>query len=48
MKVAEYKSDFELTKGSPYLVLKCELWGYIVRILEQKYGIIMALHCIYK
>ena len=27
MKAAEYKSYFELTKGSTYLALEGELWG---------------------
>ena len=27
MKAAECKSDFELTKSTPYLALKGELWG---------------------
>ena len=48
MKAAEYKSDFELTKGSPNLAFKSESCGFIVRILEKIDCIIMALHCIYK
>ena len=42
MKSAEYKS--ELTKGTPNLVQKGELWVFIVRILEKIDCIIIALY----
>ena len=35
MKTAVYKSDFELTKGTPCLILKGDLWGVYFQDLRE-------------
>ena len=43
---AEYQSDAESTKYTPYLVLTDELWGVFVNICEKIDRVITAPHCI--
>ena len=42
---AEYKSEIQSTKDTPYLDLTGELWCVFVGILEKIDRVIMAPHC---
>ena len=44
---AEYKSECEPTKDTPYLTLTGELWGVFVRIFKKIDCVITVTHCIW-
>ena len=43
-----YRSDFKLTKGTPYLAFAGELWCVFVSILEKNYPFIKRFNCVVK
>ena len=47
MTGAKHKSDFEITKDSPYLALAGEIWVFFAMILEMIDRFITALHSEY-
>ena len=38
MPAAEYKSDFEITKGTPYLALTDELWSVFCEVFGENWS----------